>query len=146
MRAITVASAPLPQPRGQHLCMIGQWPYTAGPCLDDKQVGNLLLGEWLGEYTFIMFPLCSFSSLYPAPTFASLSIVKQAVRHGGPVVHGTHLDSCNTPTCWHCCCPLTWTPEVGGTYPLPCLAPHNSLLVQHTDDTVSKETQYLWRR
>ncbi|KAK7696221.1 hypothetical protein QCA50_000874 [Cerrena zonata] len=31
-------------------------------------------------------------------------------------------------------------------HPLPCLSPHAGLLVQHTDDAASKETQYLRRR
>lgn len=39
-----------------------------------------------------------------------------------------------------------YRPGSGGMHPLPCLAPHNGLLVQHTDDAASKETQYLRRR
>ncbi|PCH40946.1 hypothetical protein WOLCODRAFT_24381 [Wolfiporia cocos MD-104 SS10] len=37
-------------------------------------------------------------------------------------------------------------PGSGGMHPLPCLQPHNGILVQHTDDAASKETQYLRRR
>ncbi|OCH94270.1 hypothetical protein OBBRIDRAFT_723121 [Obba rivulosa] len=37
-------------------------------------------------------------------------------------------------------------PPSAGMHPLPCLSPHAGLLVQHTDDAASKETQYLRRR
>lgn len=37
-------------------------------------------------------------------------------------------------------------PPSAGMHPLPCLAPHAGILVQHTDDAASKETQYLRRR
>ena len=37
-------------------------------------------------------------------------------------------------------------PPSSGMHPLPCLSPHAGLLVQHTDDAASKETQYLRRR
>ncbi|EMD40513.1 hypothetical protein CERSUDRAFT_80180 [Gelatoporia subvermispora B] len=37
-------------------------------------------------------------------------------------------------------------PTSAGMHPLPCLSPHAGLLVQHTDDAASKETQYLRRR
>ncbi|KAI0346900.1 hypothetical protein BDW22DRAFT_1404626 [Trametopsis cervina] len=37
-------------------------------------------------------------------------------------------------------------PPSAGMHGLPCLAPHAGLLVQHTDDAASKETQYLRRR
>lgn len=37
-------------------------------------------------------------------------------------------------------------PPSAGMHGLPCLSPHAGLLVQHTDDAASKETQYLRRR
>lgn len=37
-------------------------------------------------------------------------------------------------------------PPSAGMHGMPCLAPHAGLLVQHTDDAASKETQYLRRR
>ncbi|KAI0722392.1 hypothetical protein C8T65DRAFT_704890 [Cerioporus squamosus] len=37
-------------------------------------------------------------------------------------------------------------PPSAGMQPLPCLAQHAGLMVQHTDDAASKETQYLRRR
>lgn len=37
-------------------------------------------------------------------------------------------------------------PPSSGMHGMPCLAPHAGLLVQHTDDAASKETQYLRRR
>lgn len=37
-------------------------------------------------------------------------------------------------------------PGSTGMHPMPCLAPHNGMMVQHTDDAASKETQYLRRR
>ncbi|KAI0751066.1 hypothetical protein C8Q80DRAFT_1217934 [Daedaleopsis nitida] len=37
-------------------------------------------------------------------------------------------------------------PSSAGMQPLPCLSPHAGLMVQHTDDAASKETQYLRRR
>ncbi|OBZ70248.1 hypothetical protein A0H81_09676 [Grifola frondosa] len=37
-------------------------------------------------------------------------------------------------------------PPSAGMQPLPCLSPHAGLIVQHTDDAASKETQYLRRR
>ncbi|KAF7789343.1 hypothetical protein EIP86_000287 [Pleurotus ostreatoroseus] len=37
-------------------------------------------------------------------------------------------------------------PPSAGMHGLPCLSPHPGLLVQHTDDAASKETQYLRRR
>ncbi|KAL1939953.1 hypothetical protein VTO73DRAFT_9288 [Trametes versicolor] len=37
-------------------------------------------------------------------------------------------------------------PPSAGMQPLPCLSPHAGLMVQHTDDAASKETQYLRRR
>ncbi|KAH9948803.1 hypothetical protein B0H21DRAFT_777693 [Amylocystis lapponica] len=37
-------------------------------------------------------------------------------------------------------------PPSAGMHPLPCLSPHTGILVQHTDDAASKETQYLRRR
>ncbi|TBU38405.1 hypothetical protein BD309DRAFT_874485 [Dichomitus squalens] len=37
-------------------------------------------------------------------------------------------------------------PSSAGMQPLPCLVPHAGLMVQHTDDAASKETQYLRRR
>lgn len=37
-------------------------------------------------------------------------------------------------------------PGSTGMHPLPCLAPHNGIMVQHTDDAASKETQFLRRR
>ena len=37
-------------------------------------------------------------------------------------------------------------PPSAGLHGLPCLSPHAGLLVQHTDDAASKETQYLRRR
>lgn len=37
-------------------------------------------------------------------------------------------------------------PPSAGMHPLPCLSPHAGILVQHTDDAASKETQYLRRR
>ncbi|KAI0638457.1 hypothetical protein C8Q77DRAFT_1215256 [Trametes polyzona] len=37
-------------------------------------------------------------------------------------------------------------PSSAGMPPLPCLSPHAGLMVQHTDDAASKETQYLRRR
>lgn len=37
-------------------------------------------------------------------------------------------------------------PPSAGMHGLPCLQPHAGLLVQHTDDAASKETQYLRRR
>ncbi|KAH9855071.1 hypothetical protein C2E23DRAFT_867147 [Lenzites betulinus] len=37
-------------------------------------------------------------------------------------------------------------PPSAGMPPLPCLSPHAGLMVQHTDDAASKETQYLRRR
>ncbi|KAL7282611.1 hypothetical protein ACG7TL_004083 [Trametes sanguinea] len=37
-------------------------------------------------------------------------------------------------------------PPSAGMGPLPCLQPHAGILVQHTDDAASKETQYLRRR
>ncbi|KAI0938167.1 hypothetical protein AcV5_001150 [Taiwanofungus camphoratus] len=37
-------------------------------------------------------------------------------------------------------------PGSSGLHQLPCLSPHTGLMVQHTDDAASKETQYLRRR
>ena len=37
-------------------------------------------------------------------------------------------------------------PPSAGMHGLPCLSPHAGILVQHTDDAASKETQYLRRR
>ncbi|KAI0660717.1 hypothetical protein C8Q70DRAFT_912625 [Cubamyces menziesii] len=63
--------------------------------------------------------------------------------------HHHHLDGIKTEDGNPIIVPsqTAWSrPSSAGMPPLPCLSPHAGLMVQHTDDAASKETQYLRRR
>ncbi|GBE79809.1 hypothetical protein SCP_0210100 [Sparassis crispa] len=66
-----------------------------------------------------------------------------------PHFHDYHLDGIKTEEAAPVIVPSQTAycrPTSAGMLPLPCLSPHAGLLVQHTDDAASKETQYLRRR